>query len=289
MPNSIAKTAGGSGHLVFLLGHPLGHSLSPEMQNAAFRVSRLPWLYVPLDVTRNRLREVMAAMEVLPVVGANVTVPFKGDVIPHLDWVEREADWLGSVNTIFRKGKKLCGASTDGEGFLRSLGPKRKKLKGSRGLLLGAGGAARSVAGALAGSGVKWIGIANRSPQRAADLARSLSGHYRRLDTASYSFKEAERVLPHCDWVIQATSLGLKKGDSAPLSLRNAGPSLWVVDLIYHRTTEFLEQARVRRLPRLNGVEMLLHQGALSFEKWTGRKAPLGIMRRELRRRLGSF
>ena len=274
--------------LVFILGHPLGHSLSPAVQNAAFQYSRLPWLYLPLDITEDRLKNIIASMEILPAMGANVTVPYKSAVIPYLDGVDPEAEWLGSVNTIYRRGKKLRGASTDGEGFLRSLGPLRKKLRGSRGLLLGAGGAARAVAGALARSGVKEMGVVNRSSGRAEGLIRSLRKRYSRLDADCLSLKEAGKYLSGCDWVIQATSVGLKKGDPSPLSLEKAGPSTWVIDLIYHRETDFLKAAKVRRLPRLNGVEMLLHQGALSFEKWTGRKAPLGVMRRALLRRLGS-
>ncbi len=288
MTLSYAQAPPGSGKLVFILGHPLGHSLSPAMQNAAFQKIGLPWLYVPLDILPNRLKDVFPAMRILPLGGANVTVPYKESVAAYLDWVEPEARWLGSINTIYKKGKKLCGASTDGEGFLRSLGPLRKKLGGSRGLLVGAGGAARAVAGALAGSGVKEMGIANRSPRRAEELARSLGRRYPGLQVEKLTLGEGEKYLTRCDWVIQATSVGLKKGDPSPLSLKAAASSAWAVDLIYHRQTEFLTEAKVRRLPTLDGREMLLQQGALSFEKWTGRKAPLKVMRGVLLGRLAS-
>lgn len=287
MKPSMSKVLPGSGQLVFILGHPLGHSLSPAMQNAAFQYARLPWLYVPLDIPENRLKGVLAAMRILPVSGANVTVPYKKAVLPYLDEVEPEAEWLGSVNTICRKGKKLYGASTDGEGFLRSLGSFRKKLRGSNGLLLGAGGAARAVAGALAKSGIKGIALANRSFKRAGDLAWSLRKRYPRLGAEEVTYREAEKVLSRFDWIIQATSVGLKKGDTSPLSLENAKSGTWVADLIYHRETDFLKQAKVRRLPRLDGTGMLLCQGALSFEKWTGRKAPLNVMRKALLSHLG--
>ncbi len=274
--------------LVFILGHPLEHTLSPAMQNAAFKSLRVPWLYLPLDISTEQVRPVLQMMRSLPAQGANVTVPYKGNVITYLDGVEPEANWLGSVNTIYRKGGKLFGTSTDGEGFLRSLGPLRKKLKGSRGLLLGAGGAAKAVAGALAGSGVLGFQIANRSSRRASQLVRALRGKFKRLEVGAVSIREAEKLLPQFDWVVQATSVGLKHGDPSPLSLKAASPSTWIVDLIYHRETSFLKEARGRRLPRLGGLGMLLHQGALSFSRWTGKKAPLKVMENVLLHSLGS-
>lgn len=269
-----------------MLGHPLDHSLSPAMQNAALRHLGLPWTYLPLDIEKEQLGPVLRWMREFKLVGANVTVPYKEDVLPFLDRVEPNAKWLGSVNTIFWKGGRLCGTSTDGEGFLKSLGSWRGRLKGSTGLLLGAGGAARAVAGALAQSGVKNLSIANRSSRRGSLLREKLKKGHSRLETAAISFSEAERSLKRFDWVIQATSMGLKKGEPSPLSLGQARKSVWVVDLIYHRETAFLKEARERGLPRLGGLGMLLHQGALSFSLWTGRKAPLRIMERVLRAQL---
>src|SRR5579863_2176461 len=105
-----------SAGLVFILGHPLGHTLSPAMQNAAFQKAKLPWLYLPLDLSQNQLKDVMEMMRTPSIVGANVTVPYKEAVFPYLDQVEPEDKWLGSVNTLYQKGSKLCGTSTDGEG-----------------------------------------------------------------------------------------------------------------------------------------------------------------------------
>jgi shikimate dehydrogenase len=141
--------------MVFILGHSLGHSLSPAMQNAAFERLGLPWSYMPLEVRPDQVKTAVDILRAINVRGANVTVPYKEAALHWLDRVEPEAGWLGSVNTVYRSGKKLCGASTDGEGFLQSLGPWRRKLRGSAGLLLGAGGAGKAVAGALARSGVK--------------------------------------------------------------------------------------------------------------------------------------
>lgn len=257
------------------------------MQNAAFKAAHLPWLYLPLDITQDQVETALDLMKDLPVKGANVTVPYKGVVLPYLDNVEKDARWLGSVNTIYRSGRKLCGTSTDGEGFLRSLGSIRQKLKRSRGLMVGAGGAAKAVAGALAKSGIGSLYLANRTPARAKQLAKSLRNRYRSLEVGLVSISEAEKILPNCDWVVQATSVGLKKGDPSPLSLKRATTSLWVIDLIYHRETAFRRQAKDLGLRNLDGVGMLLHQGALSFELWTGKRAPLRVMRRALLNSLG--
>jgi shikimate dehydrogenase len=276
----------GSSRVVFILGRPLEHSLSPVMQNAAFQKAGLSWVYSPLEVSSDQLSPTLGMMRAVNVKGANVTVPYKELVLPYLDGVEPEARWLGSVNTLYRKGNKLLGTSTDGEGFLRSLGAFRKKLKGSRGLILGAGGAAKAVAGALARSGVSGFYVANRSNGRAVRLVKSIRQRYPRLELAALSVRESEKFLSRCDWVVQATSVGLKKGDPCPLSLGALKPPAFVVDLIYHHETNFLKEARRRRLRRLNGIGMLLHQGALSYERWTGKTAPLEVMRRVLLERL---
>ncbi len=274
--------------LVFILGYSLQHSLSPLLHNAVFRALRMPWVYAPLEIPKNLVKNAVEILRSTNVQGANVTVPYKEEVLPHLDQVDKDAAGLGSVNTIYRRGEKLFGASTDGEGFLRSLGPWRKKLKGSQGLLLGAGGAARPVAEALARSGVRGIFVANRSPERARYLVRLLSKRHPRLQSGAVSVTESEKLLNRCDWVVQSTSLGLKAGDPSPLSLKNARAATLMVDLIYHRETAFLKEARRFRFPSLDGTGMLLHQGALSFEYWTGRKAPLNVMRYVLSRRPAS-
>jgi shikimate dehydrogenase len=278
----------GTDHLVFILGHPLGHTLSPVMHNAAFRAVGLSWTYAPLDIAPGEVKRALDILRSPNIYGANVTVPYKEAVLPFLDQVEKDARWLGSVNTIYRRGGKIFGTSTDGEGFLRSLGFWRKRLRGSRGLLIGAGGAAKAVAGALAQSGVKEFYIANRSLERAAQLVRSLLKHYPRLQIVSISPKEGGKLLTRCDWVVQATAVGLKADDPSPLSLEGARKTTLIIDLIYHRETAFLKEARRRRLPNLGGIGMLLHQGALSFEYWTGEKAPLMVMRKALLDRLAS-
>jgi shikimate dehydrogenase len=286
MAQSLNPPITGASQLVFILGHPLHHSLSPAMQNAAFQKTGLPWVYVPLETESDRLKDAARLMRSSNARGANVTVPYKEAILPYLDEVASESKWLGSVNTIYRKGNKLLGTSTDGEGFLMSLGSRRKQLRGSRGMLLGSGGGAKAVAGALARSAVEGFYVTDLISSRAESLAKLIRRRYPRMQVAAISPRETQRLLPGCQWVVQATSCGLKKNDPSPLSLNRAKSGTWVMDLIYHHETAFLKEARLRRLPRLAGLGMLLNQGALSFKVWTGKKAPVQVMRQALLRQL---
>ena len=286
MATSLNSPITGASQLVFIFGNPLHHSLSPAMQNAAFQKTGLPWAYVPLETGKEQLKDAASLVRSSNVRGANVTVPYKEAILSYLDEVASESKWLGSVNTLYRKGKRLLGISTDGEGFLRSIGPKRKQLMDSRGMLLGSGGAAKAVAGALARSGVKGFYVTDLVPQRAESLARLIRRRYPRMQVAAVSPKETQKLLPGCQWVVQATTCGLNKSDPSPLPLSKARGGTWVLDVIYHHETAFLKEARLLGLPRFGGLGMLLHQGALSFEIWTGKKAPVHVMRRALLRQL---
>jgi len=271
-----------SGPFLFILGHPLNHSFSPAMQNAALRALGLPWNYVPIDLGSQEIPQAFERFRSSGVLGGNVTVPHKEKIGPWVDGVEGAAQDLGSINTVYRKGSRWMGTSTDGEGFLRSLGSWRKKLKGSRGLMIGAGGSSLAVGYALAQSGVREILIANRTRSNSDRLIRTLRKRFRKLSLASLSLEESRTALRDRNWVIQTTSVGLHDGDPSPISLKGAKPGTWVVDLLYHRETAFLRQARALGLPTLGGLGMLLHQGALSLELWTGKKAPVAVMRRAL-------
>jgi shikimate dehydrogenase len=248
---------------------------------------KLPWVYIPLDVEPSHLSSVIETLRSENVRGANVTVPLKTLILRHVDRVDPSAQGLNSVNTIYKKQGLLHGASTDGEGFLLSLGSWCKSLKGSKGMIVGAGGAARAVGNALACSGVKTLMIANWIAKEAESLRVALHQGFPRLQMVILGLKEGEKALSDCDWIVQATSLGLKEGDPSPLSLKKARSATWVIDLIYHRETEFLKEAGIRKLPFKNGLGMLLHQGALSFKLWTGQSAPLSDMKRALLRSLG--
>lgn len=281
------KPITGKTRLAFVLGCPVEHSLSPAMHNAAFQRLGMDCTYAALEVTAERMGAVVEMVRSSSVLGANVTVPHKEAVMEHLDKVEPEALWLHSVNTLFKKNGKLCGTSTDGPGFLRSLGSQARKIRGADVLLVGAGGGARSVGGALAGAGARRVMVMDLSPKRVEDLVRILKARRKGLEASGISRDEAEKSLGDFSFIIQATPVGLHKGDGSPIALGQARRGALAFDLIYNRPTEFLQTAGRKGLVTLDGLGMLLHQGVLSFERWTGKKAPVGVMREALYCALG--
>lgn len=274
----------GTTRTVALLGSPVEHSRSPAMQNAAFVALRLDYRYLPFAVPPGALRDAVKGVRALGMVGANLTVPHKERVIPYLDELSREARLIGAVNTIVRRGQRLIGHNTDAGGFLRAFREDTGgRVRGERFLVLGAGGAARAVAIALAMAGARGIAIVNRSGDRALELVR-----------------RGRRAFPDMEWsapgvrslptardvyaVIQCTSLGLRPGDPSPLPREWLEPRLIVYDLIYHAPTALLRDAQGLGARHAGGLGMLLHQGALAFTLWTGRRAPVAVMKRALRR-----
>jgi shikimate dehydrogenase len=277
----------GKTRMAFLLGCPVEHSLSPAMHNAAFQRLGLDAAYAALDVSADKVSAAVELIRSASVLGANVTVPHKEAVMAHLDRLDPEASWLRSVNTVFKKDGKLLGASTDGPGFLRSLGKLARKVKGADILMVGAGGGSRSVGGALTLAGARRILVMDLSEQRVGDLVRMLKARRKGLEVSGVSREEAERGLGSFSIIVQATPVGLHAGDPSPIDLTQARRGSLAFDLIYHRPTEFLRSAGRQGLATMDGLGMLLHQGALSFECWTGRKAPVAVMQEALCRALG--
>lgn len=282
-----------------LLGHPVGHSLSPVMHDAAFAAAGLEASYEAWDVPPETLAAAVGRLRSGEVLGANVTVPHKTAVMAHLDAVSERASAIGAVNVIRPGGGGLHGDNSDAEGFLRSLREAGHDPGGRRVVLLGAGGAARSVAWGLIDAGVVELGIVNRSPDAAEALAAALrarAGERVRLWTAG---REALARGVDAEWWINATSVGMLRGgvdpDESPVpaaawsefEARHA-EGAWpeaplAVDLVYRpRDTRFLRDARAAGVPTLSGLGMLLHQGAVAFEAWTGRAAPVAAMRTAL-------
>ena len=276
-------TRGEEARLFGVLGDPVDHSLSPAMQNAAFAAAGLPHLYLRFRVPAVALPAAVRDARALRMGGLNLTVPLKEAILPLLDAVTPEAERMGAVNTVLFTPDGLVGDNTDGRGFLAALGG-HVRVRGARVVLVGAGGSARAVGAALAGAGAARIVIANRRVARGEALADRLA-RPGGPETAAVPLDALARgtILEDATLVVNATSLGL----GAPrLGVRcGAAPdNCLFVDLVYGpRPTPFLAAAARAGRPTLDGGPMLLHQGALAFESWTGCRAPRAAMARALR------
>ncbi len=273
----------GETKLVAVLGHPIAHTASPVMHNAAFAALRLNWKYVALDVQPKDLRKALQGLAASGVVGVNLTVPHKVLAMRLVDRLHVSARRLGAANTLrLSRGGVMEGFNTDGEGLLAALreefafSPKERCIA-----VMGCGGAGRAAAMQLALAGAKRLVLINRTPSKARAVARDI----RRLGCKTTCGLTAEP----CDLVIQATSLGLKPSDANPVSktlLRTLRPR-YFFDMIYRPArTRAMKLAAGEGIRVANGMEMLLHQGARAWEIWTERKAPVGVMRRALMREL---
>ena len=262
-----------------VIGHPVGHSRSPGMQNAAFVRCGIDAEYLKLEVAPEEFPEFLRFAGKHPA-GFNLTVPHKQIILPHLDEIDPEARRIGSVNTVkILPGGKLAGCSTDGVGFEEAVRCRLgMELAGRSCLLLGCGGAARAVAFRAAGCGVARLWIANRSVGRAEALAAELGCE---VGVCALDDRDAvARALRSADLLIQATSLGLRADDAPPIDpeLLKLNPRLAVIDLVY-LPTKLLRKAAELRLNACDGKEMLLRQGAASFRFWTGVEPPVEAMR----------
>jgi len=257
----------GNTNVIAIFGHPVSHSLSPAMHNAAFRKMGLDFCYIALDVHPLDLRVAVEGVRAMNIAGLNITVPHKEAIMPMLDKVDPEASFIGAVNTIVNLNGKLVGYNTDGRGFMRSLQEESIGVEGQKVLIVGAGGAARAVSWYLAESGCD-LSIYNRTPEKAELLVNDLAINFRNVRHINVLDELAE-----ADIVINSTSLGLKPGDPLPFDPAELKPGAVVVDLIY-QDTPVIREARRKGHKTLNGLGMLLWQGVLSFELWTGQTPP---------------
>lgn len=279
-----------------LIGYPLGHSVSPALQQAAFDRHGLPVRYCAWETPPAALADRVAQLREARVLGANVTVPHKQAVIELLDEVDREAAFLGAVNTIVNRGGRLIGFNTDVGGFLRAL---REDLgcdpRGKAALLLGAGGAARAVAYALAREGARALTIVNRRAQRAENLARDMASTAAGTDIAAAAWEERALagIAAGCDLIVNATTLGMWHGEAeghSPLPAELIPSSASVFDLVYNPPdTPLLVEARRAGARAVNGLPMLVYQGADSFTLWTGLPAPVEEMAAAARSALAAY
>jgi shikimate dehydrogenase len=264
---------------LYLLGYPLGHSISPAMQNAALHERNIPATrYVKNPMPPEKMREMILALRTPHCLGANVTVPHKQSIMPHLDELTDLAREIGAVNTIIKKDGKLIGDNTDAYGFLQALRAKKFQPQNACVAIIGAGGAAAAAAYALAQEGAREIILLNRTLSRSIELADRLNKRFPELELAINDWE----ALPRMNLVINATSVGMSpKVDESPLPARyTIAQGAVVFDLVYNPPeTRFLSEAEACGARVIGGLEMLVYQGARAFELWTGERAPVTVMR----------
>ncbi|HIE19013.1 TPA: shikimate dehydrogenase [Candidatus Bathyarchaeota archaeon] len=276
-----------------LLGDPAEHSLSPCFQNAAFQHLSLDFIYLAFTVKAENLRDAILGVRSLGFHGLNVTMPHKISVIQYLDELDEDAEKIKSVNTILNRNGKLIGYTTDGIGALNALKYNDVNSKGMKIVILGAGGASRSVSFALARE-AKELVILNRTVEKAEKLVsdvRRLIGRCEKIRWGGLTEENIRKELREADILVNATPVGMSPNvDETPVDKSYLHPDLAVFDLVYHPLeTRLLREARMVGAKTINGLSMLIHQGAASFEIWTEVKAPIEVMMKaaeeELKRR----
>lgn len=276
-------TISGTTRIAGVVGNPIAHTLSPAMHNASFAALGLDAVYVPFRVEPSGLGPLLKTLSAVGALGLNVTVPYKQAVLRHLHALAPSARRIGAVNTVVFSGGKRIGHNTDGTGCLASLNPVLPP-HGQRAVLLGAGGAGRAVAVALCDAGLAHLTLVEPDASALRTLTARLArlGH-RRVTACAPGTAAVRAALAQARLVINATPLGLRPTDPLPVPAAWLPSRACVLDLVYgHGPTRF-QHAAVRRSCRVvPGWHMLLQQAAESFRLWTGRPAPLAVMRRAL-------
>lgn len=258
-----------------IIGCPIKHTLSPAMHNAAYESLSLDYCYVPFLVSPDALEDAIKAIKALNILGINVTVPHKEKVMTYLDETDREAAFIGAVNTLVNSDGRLIGYNTDGRGFMQSLAESAIDPRDKDILIIGAGGAARALGYSLVQE-AKSLSLFGRSKMRVHNLVHDLN----RIKNSVSSCMDLSAVGRY-HMIINATPLGLKKEDPLPLDTSSLKPGQIVYDLIYKRT-RLLEHASERGCVTVSGLGMLLWQGVFAFELWTGRRPDVEVMRNAL-------
>lgn len=274
-----------------LLGHRIGHSMSPLIQNDALHQLGLPGYYHPFDVREDQLKEAVAAIRVLNISGFNVTIPHKVAIMEFLDEIDEEAKIIGAVNTVVNIDGRLIGYNTDGRGYLTSLLKILKKpLIDSEVLVIGAGGAARAVVTALMYNGVSSMTIANRTVERAYGIKDNYH-QYKQGNINILTVREAEARIKNYDIIINTTSVGMSPNtNEIPMNVENIKRNVVLSDLIYNPIcTKWLQLGEEKEAIINNGVGMFVEQGALAFQKWTGQVPDTEKMTRIVMKQLGGI
>ncbi len=269
-----------------LFGYPVKHTFSPLMHNAAFEELCINSLYLAFEIKPTQLGEAIRAIGSLGLGGVNLTIPHKEAALAYLDELSPEARLIGAVNTVVVRDGKLLGHNTDGFGFVASLKKDgRWKPQEKSVFILGSGGAGKAIAVELAKAGVRLVTLADLIPERAKAIALNINRNFSRckVRVCSLNKKAMAKYMGSSDLFVNATPQGMRPRDRLPIDPSCLHQHLMVYDLIYNPLeTKLINYARSHGLKAFNGLGMLLYQGAASFKLWTGRKAPVEVMRKAL-------
>ncbi|MEM3506342.1 MAG: shikimate dehydrogenase [Candidatus Bathyarchaeia archaeon] len=272
-----------------LIGSPIEHSLSPVMHNAAFRALNLDYVYVAFNVNESQLKNAIDGIKALGIHGVNVTTPYKTAVIKFLDKLDESAAEAKAVNTILNVNSKLIGYNTDGIGAINALKENGVLLKDRKVVLLGAGGAARAIAFSLIKNRCKLV-VFNRNFNKAKKLIKDLKKKNKEIEVSCYRLydENLKKELSDANVLINATSVGMHPKENESLVKKEfLNPSLYVFDIVYNPLeTKLLKDAESIVAKVINGLEMLVHQGALSFKIWTRKDAPIEVMKNAIKSKL---
>jgi len=265
-------TVSGKTKITGIFGYPVEHTLSPLMHNAAFNKLGLDNCYIPFKVAPEDLQDAVRAIRSLNLLGVNITVPHKEHVIPLLDKVNEEAAFIGAVNTIVNREGTLTGYNTDGRGFMSSLSEAGIAVDGKNVVIIGTGGACRAVSYYLSekAATLSLYDIDKLKARKLIDDLNEIRDNVHLLESSEDAGK--------ADIIINATPLGMKSDDPSPVNPDLITSDMVVCDLVYKKTT-LLQEAEKKGAKTLNGSGMLLWQGVLAFELWTGVKPPVDLMR----------
>lgn len=279
--------------LLGVMGHPVEHSLSPRMHNAAIahlclQNAQLNYVYLPFPVAPERLEAAIAGFEAIGVQGFNVTLPHKQAIMGHLQAVTELAQVVGAVNTVYRTDRGWMGTNTDIEGFLAPLRevktPWNGDWRGKTAVILGNGGAARAVVAGCAQIGCQEIQVVGRDPDKRYHFLHSWAGSALADNLSVHPWESVPKLLAQAHLVVNTTPVGMApKADASPLpkdAWKIVQPGAIAYDLIYTpRPTRFLQEAQAHGITALDGLEMLVQQGAAALSLWLQQPAPIAIMR----------
>ena len=276
-------------NVLCVIGHPIEHSMSPIMHNAALKELSLDYVYVAFNIPPNDLKKAVLGFKMFNIKGINVTIPYKETIIPYLDEIDPLAEKIGAVNTIKNEGNYLIGKNTDASGAKKTLLDAGCEITGKKALILGAGGAAKAVSFAIT-EDLDAVYIANRTEKRAIKLAKDLTNKTTiKAVGKNMSINTLKNLVNDVDILINTTPLGMYPDiEASPISEEILHKNLFVFDIVYNPLeTRLLKEARKIGCKTLGGLDMFVNQGALAFEWWTGKKPNLNLMKEKVVEFLG--